>query len=290
MGRLRGTSFIVVELILLVWLSSMLAAAAQEGSQHSAAAEQWRQLTKTSDFFRQISLLQSLGQDLNERPAVLKRLHSMWSTYDVLRRPAIAYLMCQFADRSGVEPVGKAFFAGDYDTARELEPDGSSAGANATDAAFRLLILYGTPQDHLRLSAFLKLPDDPLRKRDNLCETLLGLSSTQHGPGLPKGYPKEQFPLDLAVACLDYSEEVEMVISAPGGSAVSSVGSNQGSITVYGAKGSYTVRGSDDAAQAIQNLTGRDFGHYLSDPVSQRDKAINSIKQWWVALHTRAPQ
>jgi hypothetical protein len=287
MRRLRGTSFIGIELILLVCLTLMLATATQGGSQHSAAAEQWRQLTKTSDFFRQMSLLQSLGQDPNERPAVLKRLHSMWATYDVLRRPAIAYLMCQFGDRSGVEPVEKAFFAGDYDTARELEPDGAAAGANATDAAFRLLILYGTPQEHLRLSAFLKVSDDPLRKRDNLSEALLGLSSTQHGPGLPQGYPKEQFPLDLAIACLDYREEVETIISAPGGKVVSQIGSNQGSITVYGANGSYTVRGCDDAAQAIQNLTGRDFGHNLSDPVSQRDKAINSIKQWWVASHTQ---
>src|SRR5882724_6484871 len=237
-----------------------------------------------------MSLLQSLGQNLNERPAVLTRLRSMWSTYDVLRRPAIAYLMCQFGDRSGVEPVGKAFFAGEYDTARELEPDGAAAGANATDEAFRLLILYGTRQDRLRLSSFFKLSDDPLSKRADLCGALLGLSSTEHGPGLPRQYPKEEFPLDLAIACLDYTEEVDTIVSAPGGHVVSQVGSNQGSITVYGATGSYTVRGCDEAAQTIQNFTGRDFGHHLNDPVSQRDSAISSIKEWWVASHTQTAQ
>jgi hypothetical protein len=214
----------------------------------------------------------------------------MWSTYDVLRRPAIAHLMCQLGDRSGLESVAKAFFAGEYDTARELEPDGAAAGANATDEAFRLLTLYGTPQVHLRLLAFLKLSEDPLRKGAGLCGTLLGLSSTDNGPGLPRGYSKEHFPLDLAVACLDYREEVETVVSAPGGSALSQVGRTEGSITVYGVTGSYTVRGSDEAAQAIQNLTGRDFGHHIEDSVSQRDQAIESIKQWWLALHTRTPQ
>lgn len=38
--------------------------------------------------------------------------------------------MCQLSDRSGVEAVAKAFFAGDYDTGRELEPDGAAAGVN----------------------------------------------------------------------------------------------------------------------------------------------------------------
>jgi hypothetical protein len=268
----------------------MLATASQRGSQNSAAAEQWGELTKGPDFFREMSLLQKLGQDSSERPAVLKRLHNMWSTYDVLRRPAIAYLMCQLGDRSGVESIAKAFFAGEYDTARELEPDGAAAGDNATDEAFRLLVLYGTPQLRLGLLAFLKLSADPLSKGAGLCGTLLGLSSTDNGPGLPRGYSKESFPLDLAVACLDYREEVEMVVSAPGGRALSRVGRTEGTITVYGVTGSYTVRGSDEAAQAIQNLTGRDFGHHIEDSVSQRDQAIESIKQWWLALHTRAPQ
>ena len=35
--------------------------------------------------------------------------------------------MCQLGDRSGVEAVASALFAGDYDTGRELEPDGSAA-------------------------------------------------------------------------------------------------------------------------------------------------------------------
>jgi hypothetical protein len=148
----------------------MFATAAQRESHNSAAAEQWRELTKAPDFFREMSLLQSLGQDSNERAAVLKRLSNMWSTYDVLRRPAIAYLMSEFGDRSGVEPVAKAFFAGEYDTARELEPDGAAAGANATDEAFGLLILYGTEQDRLQLLAFLKRSDDPLR-REPVCVT-----------------------------------------------------------------------------------------------------------------------
>jgi hypothetical protein len=278
MSRIRATSFFIVSVLLAIRLTSIFAAG-QNDTHSSTAAEQWRKLTKPSDFFREMSLLQSLGQDPNERTAVLKRLHSMWSTYDVLRRPAIAYLMCQFGDRSGVEPAAKAFFTGEYDTARELEPDGAAAGANATDEAFRLLILYGTPQVHSQLLAFLKLADDPLRKRAGLCGTLLGLSSTDNGPGLPPGYSKENFPLNLAVACLDYGEEVETVVSAPSGSAESQVGRNEGSITVHGVTGSYTERGSDEAAQAIQNLTGRDFGHHVEDSVSQRDKAIESIKQ-----------
>src|SRR6266436_3362468 len=148
---------------------------AEEETQNSAAAQQWREVASAPDFFHEMALLQSLGQDLHERAAVLSRLHKMWATHDVLRRPAIAYLMCQLGDRSGVEAVAKAFFAGDYDTGRELEPDGAAAGANATDQAFRTLILYGTRQHHRRLLAFLRLSDDPLRKRDNLCENLLAL-------------------------------------------------------------------------------------------------------------------
>jgi hypothetical protein len=201
--------------------------------------------------------------------------------------------MCQLGDLSGIDPVAKSFFAGEYDTGRELEPDGGAAGANATDDAFRMLILYGTPQHHERLLAFLKLSDDPLRKRDNLCEALLGLSSTNNGPGLPVGYPIEQFPLKLAVACLDYTEEVGTIVSAPGGTVHSQMDSRQGatqqgSLTVSGVDAVYTQRGCDYAAQTIQNLTSRDFGHHVSDSISQRDKAIKAIKKWWVESQTVA--
>jgi hypothetical protein len=260
----------------------------------NSAAQQWRKLANAPGFFDEMSQLQSLGQDLHERPAVLSRLHKMWTSYDALRRPEIAYLMCQLGDRSGVEPVAKAFFAGEYDTGRELGPDGGAAGANATDDAFRMLILYGTPQHHERLLAFLKLSDDPLRKRDNLCEALLGLSSINNGPGLPVGYPREQFPLELAIACLNYTEEVETLVSAPGGTVHSEIGPRQGSIqqgsmTVSGTVGVYSERGCDYAEQTIQNLTSRDFGHHISDSISQRDKAINAIKKWWTESHPGAP-
>jgi hypothetical protein len=263
----------------------------QEKAQNSAAAQQWRELADAPDFFHQMTVLQRLGRDSHERVAVLARLQKMWATYDVLRRPEIAYLMCQFGDRSGVEPVAKALFAGDYDTGRELEPDGVAAGDNATDDAFRMLILYGTPQHHQKLLAFFKLSDDPLRKRGELCETLLGLSSTKDGPGLPVGYPKEQFPLKLAIACLDYTEEVGTIVDAPGGTVQSQVGRREGSIqegstTVTGTVGVYEQRGCDEAAQAIQNLTSRDFGHRVSDSISQRDKAIKAIKTWWAESHT----
>jgi hypothetical protein len=265
-----------------------------EEETQNPAAEQWRELAKAPNFFHEMSLLQSLGQDLHERPAVLTRLHKMWASDDALRRPEIAYLMCQLGDRSGVEAVAKAFFAGDYDTGRELEPDGAAAGANATDNAFRMLILYGTPQHHQKLLAFLKLSDDPLRKRDNLCEALLGLASTQNGPGLPAGYPRDQFPLEFPIACLEYTEEVGTIISAPGGTVHSQMGPRQGSIqegliTVSGVTDVYTQRGCDYGAQAIQNLTSRDFGHRVTDSISQRDQAIKAIKKWWTESHT-APQ
>lgn len=260
-------------------------------AQKSVAAQQWRQVASAPDFFHEMALLQSLGQDLHERAAVLSKLHNMWAKYDVLRRPQIAYLMCQLGDRSGLEAVAKAFFSGDYDTGRELEPDGAAAGANATDAAFRTLILYGTPQHHRRLLGFLRLSDDPLRKRDSLCENLLGLSSIDNGPGLPGGYPRERFPLELAIACLDYTEEVGTIVSAPGGAVHSQMGARQGatqegSITVSGVTGVYTQRGCDYGAQTIQNLTSRDFGHHVTDSISQRDKAIKAIKKWWVESNT----
>jgi hypothetical protein len=130
-------------------------------AQKSAVAQQWREVASAPDFFHEMALLQSLGQDLHERAAVLIRLHKMWTEYDVLRRPEITYLMCQLGDRSGVEAVAKAFFAGDYDAGRELEPDGVAAGPNATDNAFRMLTLYGTPQHRQKLLAFLRLSDDP---------------------------------------------------------------------------------------------------------------------------------
>jgi hypothetical protein len=256
--------------------------------QNSTATQQWREVASAPDFFHEMALLQSLGQDLHERAAVLSRLHKMWGTYDVLRRPAIAYLMCQLGDRSGVETVAKAFFAGDYDTGRELEPDGAAAGANANDDAFRMLILYGTPQHHQRLLAFLRLSNDPLRKRDSLCEALLGLSSINNGPGLPVGYPRDQFPLELPIACLDYAEEVGTIVSAPGGSVRSQPGERQGSLTVSGVTGVYTQRGCDYGAQTIQNLTSRDFGHRVTDSISRRDKAIKAIKKWWAESHSLA--
>lgn len=198
--------------------------------------------------------------------------------------------MCQLGDRSGVEAVAKAFFAGEYDTGRELEPDGGAAGVNATDDAFRILILYGTAQHRRKLVAFLRLSDDPLRKRDSLCENLLGLSSIDNGPGLPIGYPRDQFPLELAIACLDYTEEVGTIISAPGGTAHSQIGARQGSIqegsiAVSGVTGVYTQRGCDYGAQTIQNLTSRDFGHRVTDSTSQRDHAIKAIKKWWTESH-----
>ena len=264
-------------------------------AQNLTEALQWREVASAPDFFHEMALLQSLGQDLHERAAVLSKLHKMWVRYDVLRRPQIAYLMCQLGDRSGVEAVAKAFFAGDYDTGRGLEPDGAAAGANATDNAFRMLILYGTPQHHQRLLAFLKLSDDPLRKRDNLCEALLGLSSINNGPGLPVGYPREQFPLELAIACLDYTEEVGTIVSAPGRTAHWQMGARQGSIqegsiTVSGVTGVYTQRGCDYGAQTIQNLTSRDFGHRVTDSISQRDQAIKAIKKWWTESHAVAPR
>lgn len=263
-------------------------------AQNSTTAQQWREVGSAQGFFHEIALLQSLGQDSHERAAVLTRLHKMWATYDVLRRPAIAYLMCQLGDRSGVDAVAKAFFDGNYDTGRELEPDGAAAGANATDAAFRMLILYGTPQHHRRLVAFLRLSDDPLRKRDGLCENLLGLSSISNGPGLPADYPREQFPLELPIACLDYTDEVGTIVSAPGGTVHSQMGARQGAIqegqiTVSGVTGVYTQRGCDYGAQTIQNLTSRDFGHRATDSISQRDQAITAIKKWWIESHA-APQ
>jgi len=209
----------------------------------------------------------------------------MWAKYDVLRGPEIAYLMCQFGDRSGVEAVTRAFFADNYDTGRRLEPDGAAAGTNATDDAFRMLILYGTLQHHQKLLGFLRLSDDPLRKRDSLCANLLGLSSIDKGSGLPVGYPREQFPFELAIACLDYTEEVGTIVAAPGGTADVQASSQQGSITVSGTVGVYPQRGCDYAAQTIQNLTLQDFGHRVSDSISQRDKAIKAIKKWWTESH-----
>lgn len=283
--------FIGAGMLVIPSTTLMLAGTPGKEAQDSSAAQQWRELANTSNFFQEMSLLQSLGEDLHERPAVLERLRKMWATYDVLRRPEIAYLMCQVGDRSGVETVARAFFAGDYDTGRDLEPDGSAAGDNATDDAFHVLILYGTPQHHQRLRAFLKLSHDPLRKGGDLCEILLGLSSVNDGPGLPVGYPKEQFPLELVVACLDYTKEVGTIVSAPGGTMHSQLeprrdSSQRGSITVSGVVGVYPQRGCDDAAQTIQNLTSRDFGHHISDPIAQRDKAIKAIKKWWIESHT----
>lgn len=269
-------------LYLNMFLLSWVIARAQVHNSHQAP--------RPSDFYETISALEQRGRNANDRQAVLRSLHQMWASYDVLRRPEIAYLMCQLGDTSEVEAISKAFFAGDYDTGREVDGD-AAAGMNATDAAFRMLILYGTPKEHQGLLAFLKLPDDPLRKAGNLCETLLGLSSAQSGPGLPKGYPKEHFPLELAVACLDYTNEEETVVSAPNGSVVSqgliyNDDSAEGSITVSGVKEIYTLRGCDHAAQAIQNITGKDFGYRPSQQLPRRNAAIGAIKKWWHEVHS----
>src|SRR5262249_25294362 len=115
------------------------------------------------------------------------------------------------------------------------------------------------------------------------CAILLGLSSTMNGPGLPAGYPKEQFPLELAVACLDYTEEVETVVSAPGGSVETTIGprqgaSQQGSLT-------FSCEAVMKQRRPYQNLTSRDFGHRVTDSISERDKAVKAIKAWWAATH-----
>jgi len=57
-------------------------------------------------------------------------------------------------------------------------------------------------------------------------------------------------------------------------------------MTVSGVTGAYTQRGCDYGAQTIQNLTSRDFGHRVTDSISQRDKAIKAIKKWWVESNT----
>ncbi|HTX14806.1 MAG TPA: hypothetical protein VMD77_05885 [Candidatus Baltobacteraceae bacterium] len=260
-----------------------------QASQNSVT-QQWRELADAKSFFRVMSLLESLGQDSHERAAVLNRLHEMWTTYDVLRRPEIAYLMCQLGDQTRVEDVAEAFFAGDYYYEREIPPDHDTAGSNAVDAAFRVLILYGTPEHHRKLLAFLQLRDDPLAKGSDLCRILLELSSVEEGPGLPASYPKEQFPLELVIACLDYTKEVATIVVAPGGSAESHMQRDRDSatlsVTVHGAVGVYEQRGCDYAAQTIQNLTSRDFGYRVRDPVSQRDKAVDAIKKWWSESHT----
>jgi hypothetical protein len=152
-----------------------------------------------------------------------------------------------------------------------------------------MLILYGTAQHRQKLLAFLRLPrsQDPLFKAGGLCEVLLGLSSANEGGGLPVGYPKEQFPLELAVGCLDYTEEVGTIVSAPGGTAQSEMGerhgtTQEGSITITNVSGIYAERGCDYGAQTVQNITSRDFGHRVSDPITLRDKAITAIKKWWI--------
>ncbi len=66
-------------------------------------------------------------------------------------------------------------------------------------------------------------------------------------------------------------------------------GARQGSITVSDTVGVYTQRGCDYAAQTIQNFTSWDFGHRVSNSISQRDGAIKAIKKWWTESHT-APQ
>lgn len=99
-----------------------------------------------------------------------------------------------------------------------------------------------------------------------------------------------QFTLDLVVGCLDYTDEVETLVSAPGGTVNTQMdsrqgSSQQGSMTVSGVTGIYEQQGCDEAAQAIQNLTSRDFGHRVTDSISERDKAIKAIRTWWAATH-----
>ena len=199
----------------LIIFSTIFMFAGVTGSdlRNSIAAEQWNKLAQTTDFFQEMDMLESLGQDMNERPAALDRLRRMLATYDPFRRPLIAYLMCQWGDSSGVDSVSRAFFAGDYYKGHLPEPDGYAASSNAIDAAYRVLILYGTQDDWKRLTEFLKPADDPLRKGGHLCDILLGLSSIKQGPGLPVGYLKERFPLELAIACLDYTKETGIVMS-----------------------------------------------------------------------------
>jgi hypothetical protein len=211
---------------------------------------------------QELSELEMLAFKGHQTNAVLEKLRVMWHERDVLRRPLVAYLMCQLGDRSRIPEVAECFFAGEYYTGRPIEPDGAAAGGNAEVVSLRMLILYGAPNHHERLLQCLALAEDPLGKGGRLCGALLGLSSTNEGPGLPVAYPRQRFPLSLVVHCLDYTQQVTTIVYASDGTW-------------------HPQRGCDYAAQTVQNITGQDFGHSKRSPVQERDKAIDAIRRWW---------
>jgi len=221
---------------------------------------------------QELTELETLAFHRHQTRATLEKLRVMWLERDPLRRPLIAYLMCQLGDRSVVPDVADAFFAGEYYTGRSIEPDGCAAGTNAARDSLRTLILYGTPHDHLKLMEFLSVPRarDPIFKAGELCHVLLDLSTNREGRGLPPGYPAQEFPLDLVIRCLDYTEEVEMNLDAGDGKWTS-------------------LRGCDLAAQTVQNVKGKYFGHDKYGSLQERDSAIEKIRRWWATSnsHTR---
>src|SRR5258708_37735934 len=102
--------------------------------------------------------------------------------------------------------------------------------------------------------------------------------------------PRYTIP-DFFSSLLDYKEEVGTIVSAPGATVHSQIdarqgSTQQGSITLSGVTGVYTQRGCDYGAQTIQNLTSHDFGHRVTDSISQRDKAIRAIKKSWTESHS----
>jgi hypothetical protein len=224
----------------------------------SPVERKWLMVEATPGIYPMITLLESLAFEHEEQDRVLTTLRQMCRQRDPLQLPQVSFLMCQLGDFGMVEAVATAYLSGKYGGATDL-PDDSAAGSNAEIYALRQVILYGTARHHEGLKKNLSLKDDPLSKRKAIFKMLVDLAKNEWGE-LPKNYDRTRFPLGMLVDLLNSKEQ-----------------------WTNGSRGAeqWTIRRCDEAAQAIQKFTGKQFGFNVEQSELKKDEAITKILKWW---------
>jgi len=207
------------------------------------------------DGFAAVDLLERLALCYGQKGRVVAWLRELSRDCHPCELPSISYLMCRMGDLSCLARVRDAYFRGRYDEGDQREPEGLDMGSVAGPAAVRQLLLYGTTSDHERLKAQIETGGGPFGPADTVLSLLLG-SGESGQLHLPPGYEVERFPVGILISMLKDKRERWM-------------------------PGEDDTRYCDRAAQALQKLLQRDFGHRLKATARERDRAIARIKRWW---------
>jgi hypothetical protein len=219
--------------------------------------KEWLAVAAAPGIYQQMDLLEDLALAHGQKERVLATLRQICTQRNPVQLPQISELMCKLGDYSEVGIVSSAYIAGAYDFDIEL-PDDSAAGPNAEDYTLRQVILYGTDSQRDAIQRNAQRKEDPLRKGESLFRMLVATATDE----VPKAYDRSRFPLKMLVAELTDKQEYG--------------GGRNGSIH-------WTTRRCDEAANAIQKLTGKQFGFDETKSDAEKDGAIGRILTWWKA-------